>query len=99
MKDLAKCSLTWNYWNLEAGCYYFLNHPQHHRHSHEKKKERKTGSIYVSGKLPTYPSPKLTLTLNSQLRQNDGLGEGQVGSFPKTLIDPKNKQQTINYSH
>ena len=33
-------------------------------------------SIKVSGKLPTYPSPKLTLTLTSHLRQNDGLGEG-----------------------
>ena len=26
--------------------------------------------------LPTYPSPKLTLTLTSHLGQNDGLGEG-----------------------
>ena len=26
--------------------------------------------------LPTYPSPKLTLTLTSHFRQNDGLGEG-----------------------
>ena len=30
---------------------------------------------YVSGKLPTYPSPKLTLTLTSHLGQNVGLGE------------------------
>ena len=35
-----------------------------------------TGSLYVSRKLPTYPSPKSTLTLNSQLGQNVGLGEG-----------------------
>ena len=34
------------------------------------------GSLYVSGKLPTYPSPKPTLTLTSHLGQNDGLGEG-----------------------
>ena len=34
------------------------------------------GSIYVFRKLPTYPSPKLTLTLSSHLGQNDGLGEG-----------------------
>ena len=34
------------------------------------------GSVYVSRKLPTYPSPKLTLTLSSHLGQNDGLGEG-----------------------
>ena len=33
-------------------------------------------SIYVSGTLPTYPSPKPTLTLTSHLRQNGGLGKG-----------------------
>ena len=32
-------------------------------------------SLYVSGKLPTDPSPKPTLALTSQLRQNVGLGE------------------------
>ena len=36
------------------------------------------GSLYVSGKLPTYPSPKPTLPLTSHLGQNVGLGEGQV---------------------
>ena len=30
-----------------------------------------------------YPSPELTLTLTSHLGQNDGLGEGYVGSFPE----------------
>ena len=34
------------------------------------------GSFYVSVKLPTYPSPKPTLTLSSYLGQNVGLGEG-----------------------
>ena len=34
------------------------------------------GSLYVSGKLPTYPSPKPTLTLSSYLGQNVGLAEG-----------------------
>ena len=34
------------------------------------------GSIYVSGKLPIYPSPKPTLTLTSHLGQNVSLGEG-----------------------
>ena len=34
------------------------------------------GSLYVSGKLPTYPSPKPTSTLISHLRQNVGSGEG-----------------------
>ena len=33
-------------------------------------------SFCVSGKLPTYPSPKPTLTLTSHLGQNAGLGEG-----------------------
>ena len=34
------------------------------------------GSLYVSGKLPTYPSPKPTLILTSHLGKNVGLGEG-----------------------
>ena len=33
-------------------------------------------SLYVYGKLPTYPSPKPTLTLAPHLGQNVGLGEG-----------------------
>ena len=44
----------------------------------------------VSGKLPTYPFPKSTLTLTSHLGQNVGLGEGYVGSLPETYIDPLN---------
>ena len=32
--------------------------------------------VYVSGILPTYPSPKPVLTLTSHLGQNLGLGEG-----------------------
>ena len=40
--------------------------------------------LQVSVKLPTYPSPKPTLTLTSHLRQNVGLREGQVGSFSET---------------
>ena len=38
--------------------------------------ETMLGSLYVSGKLPTYPSPKPTLTLTSHFGQNVGLGEG-----------------------
>ena len=34
--------------------------------------------------MPTYPSPKLTLTLTFHLGQKDGLGERYVGSFPET---------------
>ena len=33
-------------------------------------------SLYVSGKLPTYPSPKPTSTLTSHLGKNVGFGEG-----------------------
>ena len=39
-------------------------------------KRREIGEREVSGKLPTYPSPKLTLTLTSYLEQKDDLGEG-----------------------
>ena len=39
----------------------------------------KERSLYVSGKLPTYPSPSA----------NFGLGEGLVGSLPKTYNDPE----------
>ena len=38
--------------------------------------QRDIGSLYVSGKLPTYPSPKPKLTLTSHLVQNVGLEEG-----------------------
>ena len=44
-----------------------------------------SGSVKVSGKLPTYPSPNPTLILTSHFGQNVGLGEGLVGSFPETL--------------
>ena len=42
------------------------------------------GSLYISGKLPTYPSPKPTLTITSHLGKNVGLREGYVGSFSMT---------------
>ena len=38
--------------------------------------EGKFVPTWISGKLPTYPSPKSTLTLTSHLGQNVGLGEG-----------------------
>ena len=37
---------------------------------------RENVALKVSGKLPTYPFPKLTSTLSSHLGQNVGLGEG-----------------------
>ena len=36
-----------------------------------------TGSLTILWKLPTYPSPKPTLTLNFYLGQNIGLGRGR----------------------
>ena len=46
--------------------------------SRSKRREKGIllGSFYVSVKLPTYPSPKPTLTLSSYCGQNVGLGEG-----------------------
>ena len=41
-----------------------------------------TGSIKVSGKLPTYPSPKPSFCPKWD---NVGFGEGQVVSYPETL--------------
>ena len=35
-----------------------------------------SGSMYFSGKLPTYSSPNLTLTLTSRFGQNIRFGEG-----------------------
>ena len=49
---------------------------------------RTTRSISVSGQLPTYPSPKPTLTLSCHPLTVVGLGEGLVGSCPDTVIDP-----------
>ena len=37
---------------------------------------KEMGSLYISGKLPTYPSPMPTLTLTFHLGQIIGLGEG-----------------------
>ena len=36
------------------------------------------GSLYISGKLPSYPSPRPTFTLTFHLEKNVGLGEGLV---------------------
>ena len=42
------------------------------------------GALYISGKLPTYPSPKPTLTLTSHLKENVGGGVG--GQFLRNLL-------------
>ena len=39
--------------------------------------------LTVSGKLPTYPFPKLTLTLTSHLGQNVGLGKVEMEPLPE----------------
>ena len=54
------------------------------RRAGEEDFHQNFGSFYVSWKLPTYPSPKPTLTLSSYLEQNVGLGEGQVSGFTET---------------
>ena len=41
-----------------------------------------------SGKLPTHPSPKSTLTLKSHLGQNGRLGKGWVDTFPDSYPEP-----------
>ena len=50
------------------------------------------GSLYVSGTLPTYPSPRLAFCAECEVhvpvRVDVGLGEGQVGSFPEMYNDP-----------
>ena len=51
-------------------------------------------SLYISGKLPTYPSPKLILTLTIYLGQNIGLGEGQVNSF-QTIVSLHGRQRAL----
>ena len=46
------------------------------------------GSMVVSGKLPTYSSPKLTFFPKKEVSFNVKLGKGKVGSLPETTIDP-----------
>ena len=44
------------------------------------------GSLYVSGKLPTYPSPKPTLPLTCHLGKNVGSREGEGGRGARKRI-------------
>ena len=55
---------------------FYLTPPPKKKKKKKKKHSQELGSFYVSGKLPTYPSPKPTLTLTSHLGQNAGLTEG-----------------------
>ena len=47
------------------------------------------GSLHVSGKLPTCPSPKPTLTLSSHLGQDVGLGRGRRAVSQKRIMIPQ----------
>ena len=51
-----------------------------------RKVSRRCGLLYVSGKVPTYPPPKATLTLTSHLGQNVGLGEGRWAVSQKRIM-------------
>ena len=51
--------------------------------------QKNYGSLYISEKLLTYPSPKSTSTLTSHLMQNVGLREEWVVSFPDRQNDLK----------
>ena len=44
---------------------------------------------YVSGKLPTFSSPKPTFCPKWEVSVKVGLGKGQVGSFPKMYNNPR----------
>ena len=50
------------------------------------------GSLYVSRKLATYPSPKPTFCPIWEVSVDIGLGEGCVGSFPETYNDPNKRR-------
>ena len=52
----------------------------------------------VPGKLPTYPSPKPTLTLTSHLRQNVGLGEGRWTVSQERNTNESFLRSTSNFS-
>ena len=41
------------------------------------------GSIYISGKMTTYPSPEPTFIPKWEISVNVGLGQGWVDSFPE----------------
>ena len=54
-------------------------------------RDKKLGLLYVSGKLPNYPSPKPTFWPKWEVSVYVGLGEEWVSSFPETYNDFKNQ--------
>ena len=56
------------------------------------------GSLNVSAKLHTYPSPKPTFFPRREVSVNAGLGEGKVRSFSDTYYDPYKPVHTTTRS-
>ena len=54
------------------------------------------GSLYVSGKLPTYTFPKPTFCPKWEVSVNVVLGEGYVGSFPEKGLEITTSQWTMS---
>ena len=57
------------------------------------------GSLHVSERLPTYPSPKPTLTLSSPLRAKCWLGGGVDGKFPRNVYSSITKDKAKYFTH
>ena len=74
----------WTCLNLFSGFLFFAPSPGERRDTGDK--DGSYGSLYVSEKLPTYPSPKPTLTLTLTPRERFWLGGGVGGQFPRNLV-------------
>ena len=73
-------------------------HTQRPRIYGENLSRLEGSQLYISGKLPTYPSHKSTFCPNCEVSVNDGLREGQVGSLPETYnCDPSNRDKFSPY--
>ena len=75
--------MEWPQWNLHLQ----FTDTTYNAHLGKGEGEALKGSLYISGRLPTYPFPMQPLTLTSHLGQNVSLGTGQVDSFPATYND------------
>ena len=80
-KLLCRPILNWDILTSQNDCYFCLRYPTHrvwttgvpNRHA---QVDKYVCQFRFFGKLPTYPSPKLALTLAFHFGQNDGVGEG-----------------------
>ena len=57
------------------------------------------GSLCLSGKLPTYPSPKPTFSPKREVSVNVGLGKGQVGSLTSSTVSDGSIKYTTFLVH